>query len=109
MFQIDLEKDYLTRFDMGKFISYNSESGYDILDSEFVDELPSLPTHGKYIVSSFEVGRLDSISYKIYGSTQFWWILLLYNGYSSVDEVTVGTSLNYPSLLSLENLVFRLK
>lgn len=109
MYKINLEKEYKVRFDLGKFLPFDGEKGYDILDSEFVRNLSSLPIVGKYIVPFPEVNRVDLISHKIYGSTQYWWILLLYNGFSSVEEVKNGTSLSYPSQISLENLLFSLK
>ena len=84
-----------------------SEDVYDITDSYFFNNLEKLPIKGKYTVSADE-GRPELISYKIYGTTHLWYLLLLYNNILSYEEVQAGTVLNYPAMSDLEEFYFSL-
>jgi hypothetical protein len=106
MYFINTAKTYIKRFDMGKFLEY-SEGTYDILTSYFLLKLPGLTESGKYTVT-VEENRMDLISYNIYGDTQYWWIIMIYNQEIEVDAVVAGDVLSYPSLTDLENLFFSL-
>lgn len=107
MFFLDTSRDYKKRLDMGKFMEYTS-SAHDILNSYLVNEIPKLSESGKYTVS-VEERRLDLISYNIYGDTQYWWILMLYNSIFEISDVISGVILGFPSLNDLESLFFSLK
>ena len=45
------------------------------------------------------------IAFRIYGSTSYWQVVLLYNCVVSVGDLVPGLVLNYPSLTSLEGLL----
>ena len=95
------------RYDLSKFLEYDNNS-YETINSYFLSEINKLPIAGTFICSD---ERPDTLSYKIYGDTQFWWILLSYNGiYDWTDgSLSVGKLIRYPSLSKIEALMFKLK
>lgn len=105
---LDLMKtqSFKDRYDLQKFMKM-SEDVYDITDSYFCNNLTKLPIKGKYTVTADE-NRPELISYKIYGTTHLWYLLLLYNNIMNFDEVSSGTVLNYPAMSDLEEFYFSL-
>ena len=99
-------KDFKERFDLQKFVGF-SEDVYDYLDSYFIEQVNKLPVFGKTIVQ-IEENRPDLVSYRIYGTTQFWYILMIYNGMVSPFDLTEGQELNYPKIEDIEKLYFSL-
>jgi len=99
-------KDFKERFDLQKFVGF-SEDVYDYLDSYFIEQVNRLPVFGKTIVQ-IEENRPDLVSYRIYGTTQFWYILMIYNGMVSPFDLTEGQELNYPRIEDIEKLYFSL-
>lgn len=91
---------------MSRFIDFD-EDNFCILDSYLCTQLKKLPYAGAVAVTTQE-NRPDLLSYDIYGSTQYWWILMLYNDYLSPTELTSGALVKYPSLNDLENIYFTL-
>ena len=91
-------------FDIGKIMEFN-EGFYDILTSTFCEKLKSLPVFGVYKVVT-ERFRPDLISYRIYGDEQYKLILMMYNGLVSHKEIIPGIELIYPSLSSIESILF---
>jgi len=93
------------RFDMALFME--NTDNLDPLTSEFLRLMPALESSGRYTVLD-EDSRPDLLSYRIYGDTQYWWILLLYNQIIDVESLVTGTILLYPSISDLESLYFSL-
>lgn len=94
------------RYDMSKFMQFDTDS-YNILDSYLCSQVKKLPYSGALAVTT-QVNRPDLISYDIYGHTQYWWLLMLYNDYTSPYDLTSGALVKYPNLNSIENLYFTL-
>lgn len=91
-------------FNLSNFIPFDKESGYDPLNSEFRRRLVQLPVAGRFVVSANDAFRADLMSYQIYGTTQYWWILLDYNHLDSPEQLSIGTKISYPSIVSLTDL-----
>ena len=106
MFYINNEIASETRYDMSKFMDY-IQGCYCILDSYLCTQIKSIPYSGVLTVTS-QVGRPDLISYDIYGNTQYWWLIMLYNDITSPQEITSGKPIAFPSLSAMENLYFTL-
>lgn len=106
LFYLDTSINSSERFDMASFMAYTDN--YDPLTSQFLALLNAIPVSGRYSVS-FEISRPDLISFSIYGDTQYWWILLMYNNIISVEDISVGDILLFPSLNDLESLYFSLR
>ena len=86
--------------------SESLSSQYDWLDYRMVKVVLSLTKVGEYTVS-YNERRPDLISLDIYGSHEYWQLLLIYNNILSVDELTPGKVLKYPSREDLEYSLFR--
>lgn len=97
-----------TRYDLAKLVNYDDTNGFDILDSYFIGKLLKLESTRTYTVTGKEI-RPELISYEVYGHTQYWWILMIYNDIWDELELVSGTVLNIPSLPDMEDLYFSLK
>lgn len=104
MFTPDLSFPSSLTFDIGKIMEFD-DGFYDILTSTFAEKLVTLPIQGTFQVTT-ERFRPDLISYKIYGAEQFKIALMLYNNMTSFLEILPGVILNYPSLMSMEQILF---
>lgn len=102
MFYIDLDNTYKTRYDMAKFMNFDVDN-YEMLTSYFLTELMKLESSGNRVIVN-EVQRPDLLSYNIYGSTQYWWILMEYNKLTDPSDLVAGLTINYPTLSQLEEL-----
>lgn len=100
------EKDFADRFDLQKFVAF-TENVYDYLDSYFINQITKLPIYGTTYVQ-IEENRPDLLSYRIYGTVKFWYILLVYNGMVSPLELVVGQTINYPRIEDVEQIYFSL-
>jgi len=98
------------RLDLRRFVRETDEDGewLDLLDTYLLPVIHNMPPEGRYFIQN-EVGRMDLVSYRIYGQTQFWWILMEYNRLSSPMDVKEGIVLSYPSLNNIETALFSLK
>lgn len=94
------------RYDMSRFMEFDVDS-YSILDSYLCSQIKKLPYSGALAVTT-QVYRPDLVSYDIYGHVQYWWLLMLYNDYTSPYDLESGALVKYPSLNNIENLYFTL-
>lgn len=91
---------------MAKFVN----PAYDVVDwlsSYFIDRVKMIPIFGEIEVQG-EGGKPDLLSYHIYGKTQYWWIILVYNNLLNVEDLKEGMLIKYPSTSQLEELYFQL-
>lgn len=107
MFFINLDQESTDRYDFSKFMEYTNDS-HDILNSYFIAKLKKLPSGGEKVIQAEEF-RPDLLSYSIYGDYQYWWILMLYNDILDIEDVSIGLTVRYPTIDSLEDLFFSLK
>jgi len=106
MYFINLDDDFEERYDMSKFMYFDG-TVFDVLMSFVVRKLKGFKVTGYYEVTG-EEGRPDLVSYKIYGRTMFWWMIMIYNELSDPDQITLGLRLKYPSQDEIEDLYFTL-
>lgn len=60
----------------------------------------------KFYVYGKYVGRPDLISIDVYGSQDYWWMLMKYNGVCDVfSELVDGTMIELPSLSDLNSYI----
>lgn len=108
-FSVNLTRETKERFDLSKFIEWDpSFEAYDILASPFLERVRNLPPEGFYTIST-EAGRMDLISYRIYGSTQYWAILMDYNSRVGHESLVAGSQIMYPRQEDMERVYFELK
>jgi len=97
------------RIDMAKFMEFlDQDSGFNPLTSSLFKDIKALPLKGKYAIQK-EESRPELVSNKVYGNTQYWWVIMIYNGLVNTDEVINGLVVKYPKLDSVEDLLFSLK
>ena len=106
LFFTNLDYDSEDRYDFAKFMRFTDN--FDPITSTMINEVQSLEQEGSLLVRG-EESRPDLISYEVYGTTQYWWLLLLYNQISYTENFKSGDVIKYPSLDSIEELYFSLK
>lgn len=62
-----------------------------------------------YIVKASEEGRLDLISYKIYGTVDYWWVIAIANDIYFPLDVKAGDVLLLPPKYYIEQVLLRWK
>lgn len=107
MFYINLENESEVRYDLARLTKFSSNV-YDVSQSYFHQQIPTLTLGGYYSITEEEY-KPDLLSYRIYGSTQYWWILMIYNGLLSNEDFISGMTIRFPLKASLEDLYFSLK
>jgi hypothetical protein len=66
--------------------------------NSFIQNLPSIGGRLAKVTIDFE-GRPDLISYKAYGTTAYWWLILLANNILDIDEdLVVGKIIKIPDI-----------
>lgn len=94
------------RYSLGKFLEFTDN--FDPVTSEFLQRVTQLKIGGTYTIRG-EDARPDTVSQELYGNTQYWWILMFYNGITRIDNITNGLEIRYPDSDELEDLYFTLK
>ncbi|WYW02715.1 tail sheath [Pseudomonas phage vB_PpuM-Peetri] len=100
------------RYDLEKFIQVVSAGGvdmYDPLSSVFLKQLSLLEKAGTLLVGADDEYHPEFLSYTIYGTVDYWALLMHYNNKCLFTELKVGTVMNYFRVSDLEDLYFRLK
>lgn len=91
---------------MNRTIFYNKVTNDSIQELDFLHNTLSefetnYPTK-KYRVSGTDLLRPDLISYKAYGTVQFWWVIMTVNGITNpFTDLEVGDILEIPSKLDI--------
>lgn len=106
-FFINTVDTYDERFTLGKFMEFLTDS-YEPLNSHVLNEIKELPAQG-FVTYTGAPYRPDLAAEQIYSDNQYWWLVLVYNGLSSADDLLENMSLKYPSLEDIEDLYFSLQ
>ena len=79
----------------------NGNKEYDYLYNNLSRFVMSYPV-GHYQIMAQDVMRPDLISYKIYGTVDYWWILLYVNGIDDpLTGIVDGTIITTPNILDI--------
>ena len=100
--------DTPVRYEISKFSPFSEVGGFDIIRSYFAQQLGYIPEFGDMKIIS-EEGRVDLAAVDALGETQYFWILMMYNGITDIDQLKTGTVLKIPDKNKLEELYFRVK
>lgn len=106
LFFINLDVKNINRFDIERFMEYTDN--YDVLTSSILNDVQSIQSGGRYTVQGDDA-RPDNISFKIYGNVQYWWIIMLYNSMTDINQIVNGMEIQFPALDSLEEFYFALQ
>ena len=59
-----------------------------------------------YRVTNQDIKRPDLISYKMYGTINYWWVICLANDIDSpLEDIAVGTLLKIPNQIDIYNFI----
>lgn len=93
----------LSRYDRSKFLHFSTEiNDYDVFVDDLIESLRALPKTHTYLVTGAEAGRLDLVSYLLYGRTDLWWLIMVYNDIFDPFDFSDKTALFAPSIQELE-------
>lgn len=81
------------------FLTTNNVDGIDEKDLGSIDFGDyDFGADAYYICKQQDIGRPDIISMRIYGTTNYWWFLMRYNGISDVwNDIREGLVIKFPS------------
>ena len=79
--------------------------GIDPLKDNLVPKIQAIRNYKVHEITQDERGAPDLISVNEYGSDEFWWMIMAYNGLGSYSDITEGRSLKIPDLGSLVSIV----
>lgn len=78
----------------------------DWLNSSYINRIPNLELQAQYVLQAQDVPFPELISFKNYGTTDFWWVLLMYNGViDPIAEMQAGIVWGIPSYASIQNML----
>ncbi len=90
------------RYDMYPYMS--SPLGFiDLVAGDFSERIRSLPVERTYIVEDYY--RPDLVSWRNYGTTKLWWMILIYNGLS-ISDLVPGVKVYLFGIGDLESLLY---
>ena len=95
-------------FKRTNFLQTNIVNGIiekDLRSSDFNNfEFVNKPS--KFLVTAKYVNRPDLISYSVYGSSDYWWMICKFNGICNVfTELISGVVIDIPSIIDLNNYI----
>ena len=93
MYSIDLDNRFYR-----VFATTIDKHGIDPLLDRVAPKLREITVYKTHDVTQDERGSPDLISLREYGSEDFWWHILAYNGICSYRDVVEGITLKIPNL-----------
>jgi hypothetical protein len=90
-------------------VTVNGTVELDLIDNS-LSAFQMKRTPGYHRVSEEEIARPDLISYRLYGTHVYWWIICLVNAMSNpLMDLEVGDVLTIPNLLDIHDFYRRYK
>ncbi len=81
------------------------QHGIDPLLDKLLPEIMKIKNFSIHEVTQDERGAPDWISEQEYGTDEFWWHILAYNGICSYKDIVEGRSLRIPNFAELVSIV----
>lgn len=107
MFFINTDTDStIDKFDMSRFMDYQNH--YDPFWSYLFNKIQLLPAQGSYRIDT-EEGRPELLSYNLYETTKYWWLLLVYNRKICPFDLKQGEYIKYPSIITIDRVYMYLR
>ena len=79
--------------------------GIDPLKNKVAVAISQVNAYVLYNVNKSERGRPDLIAYNKYGDTNYWWIILMYNGLISFKELKEGITIKVPDFSQISKIL----
>ena len=78
----------------------------DWLNTTYVSKIKALPVSQKMVLAAKYVPYPDLLSYDLYGTTDYWWVLCMYNGVVRIfADMTEGTLWKIPALSDIQSML----
>ncbi len=78
----------------------------DWLNTSYLSRVPQLVLQEQYVLQAQDVPYPELLSYRKYGTTDFWWVLLMYNGIVDIiNEMQPGSLWGIPTYSSIQNML----
>lgn len=91
----------MQRTDFYNKITVNNIEEYDLLDNNVSKFKLAYPV-SYYRITEADMMRPDAISYRLYGSEEYWWIICMINGIEDVfHDMQVGDLIQIPNILDI--------
>lgn len=91
----------MNRTSFYNIVTVNGIQEYDFLDNNISKFVMTYPV-SYYRVTDSDMMRMDLISYKIYGSEDYWWIIAMVNEINDIfHDMQVGQLLKIPNILDI--------
>lgn len=103
MFQVNFNNKFYRVFSI-----HTDKHGIDPLLDKVLNYLQEINSYTTHIVTQDQRGAPDLISYIKYGTEDYWWHLMAYNGICRTSQIIEGKILKIPdlgSLVAITNLV----
>lgn len=78
---------------------YNVDCEYDLPQSNM---LKTNYVYDTVTVMAKESGRLDLVSYRVYNTPVYWWLIARFNGIINPETAVAGTRLKIPKLQEIQ-------
>lgn len=89
-----------------RFFSIKSDAyGIDPLLDRLVPLIQAIQAYSIHEILQDERASPDLISINAYGSDEFWWMIMAYNGVGSYTALTEGRTIKIPDYASLISIV----
>lgn len=79
--------------------------GVDPLRDTLVPLIQAIRQYSVHEITQDERGSPDLIAYNEYGSDEFWWMIMAYNGIGSYTQIAEGKAIKIPDFGSLVSIV----
>lgn len=74
----------------------------DYLSAKYLNIKFVVPAKNTLVVDQSDVANAPGIAFRFYGSADYWWVILLFNGIlDPIEELTAGLVLQLPSLADI--------
>ncbi len=78
----------------------------DWLSASYIDQLPNLIIQEQYSLEPLDVPYPELLSYRKYGTTDYWWVLAMYNGcVDIINDMQPGQVWAIPSYSSIQTML----
>lgn len=97
---------------MRQYVVATDSLGIDPLRDRMAEQIQRITSFQWHDVTQAQRGAPDLISYEYYGTEEFWWHIMMYNGINRWRSIVEGMQLKIPhqgALISITNDINQLK
>lgn len=87
-------------------INHERVSYLDILDAGYLESLDNIVIEKEYLIEGQYEGHPELLSYQLYSTVDYWWILCLVNEIiDPISDFTMNKKIAIPSLASIQDFL----